>query len=198
MITICLLRHGETAYNADGNKYCGRTDIPLTEKGLSQGRRMNELLKDYHFDQIFCSPLQRAKNTAEIASGRPEAVQVDERLIEVDFGQWEGKRSEDFIAEDPNSWYNWLSDPASFGAGRTGENAAQVISRLESFYAELMDKYDGQTILVVGHNGVNRLFMAQQLGMPLKNYRKIVQENSALTLITLDKHKGFNLLKLNA
>ena len=110
----------------------------------------------------------------------------------------EGKRSEDFIAEDPNSWYNWLSDPERFEAGRTGENAKQVVNRLESFYHELMDKYDGQTILVVGHNGINRFFMAQQLGMPLKNYRKIVQENSALTLITLDKHKGFNLLKLNA
>jgi alpha-ribazole phosphatase/probable phosphoglycerate mutase len=198
MITICLLRHGETAYNADGNKYCGRTDIPLTEKGISQAERMNTLLQDFRFDQIFCSPLQRAKTTAEIASGTPEKVQVDERLIEVDFGQWEGKRSDDFIAEDPNSWYNWLSDPERFEAGRTGENAKQVIARLDSFYNELLDKYDGQTILVVGHNGVNRLFMAQQLGMPLKNYRKIVQENSALTLITLDKHKGFNLLKLNA
>ena len=41
MITICLLRHGETAYNADGNKYCGRTDIELTEKGLQQANRMN-------------------------------------------------------------------------------------------------------------------------------------------------------------
>ncbi|MFD1165908.1 histidine phosphatase family protein [Sphingobacterium daejeonense] len=198
MITICLLRHGETAYNADGNKYCGRTDIPLTEKGISQAERMNTLLQDFTFDQIFCSPLQRAKATAEIASGTPEKVQVDERLIEVDFGQWEGKRSDDFIAEDPNSWYNWLSDPERFEAGRTGENAKQVIARLDSFYNELLDKYDDQTILVVGHNGVNRLFMAQQLGMPLKNYRKIVQENSALTLITLDKHKGFNLLKLNA
>jgi len=198
MITICLLRHGETAYNADGNKYCGRTDIPLTEKGISQAERMNTLLQDFTFDQILCSPLQRAKTTAEIASGTPEKVQVDERLIEVDFGQWEGKRSDDFIAEDPNSWYNWLSDPERFEAGRTGENAKQVIARLDSFYNELLDKYDGQTILVVGHNGVNRLFMAQQLGMPLKNYRKIVQENSALTLITLDKHKGFNLLKLNA
>ena len=198
MITICLLRHGETAYNADGNKYCGRIDIPLTEKGISQAKRMNTLLQDFRFDQIFCSPLQRAKTTAEIASGTPEKVQVDERLIEVDFGQWEGKRSDDFIAEDPNSWYNWLSDPERFEAGRTGENAKQVIARLDSFYNELLDKYDDQTILVVGHNGVNRLFMAQQLGMPLKNYRKIVQENSALTLITLDKHKGFNLLKLNA
>ena len=198
MITICLLRHGETAFNADGNRYCGRTDIPLTEKGIQQANRMNALLQDFQFDQVFSSPLQRAKNTAVIASGDAARVQTDERLIEVDFGNWEGQRSEDFIAADPESWNNWLSDPESHAAGRTGETAKQVTDRLNSFYQELLDRYDGQTILVVGHNGVNRLFMSQQLGMSLKNYRKLVQENSALTLITLDKHKGFNLLKLNA
>ncbi|MVZ66409.1 histidine phosphatase family protein [Sphingobacterium sp. DK4209] len=198
MITICLLRHGETAFNADGNKYCGRTDIELTDKGIQQANRMNELLKDYSFDYIFSSPLKRARNTAAIASGDESRVQTDERLIEVDFGNWEGKRSEEFIAEDPASWENWLSNPEEHAAGRTGETATQVIERLSSFYNELLEKYDGKTVLVVGHNGVNRLFMSNQLGMPLKNYRKIVQENSALTLITLDKHKGFNLLKLNA
>ncbi|SEF99972.1 histidine phosphatase family protein [Sphingobacterium lactis] len=198
MITICLLRHGETAYNAEGNKYCGRTDIPLTDKGIEQARRMNNLLKDYDFDQIFCSPLLRARTTAEIASGTPTKVQTDDRLIEVDFGQWEGKRSEDFIAEDPDSWTNWLADPTQFRAGNTGERGDEIIARLDSFYTELLEKFDGQTILVVGHNGINRFFMAKQLGMPLKNYRRLVQENSALTLVTLDKHKGFNLLKLNA
>jgi len=198
MITICLLRHGETAYNADGNKYCGRTDIPLTEKGMAQANRMKALLKDYSFDQVFSSPLIRARTTAGIASANKDLVQTDDRLIEVDFGQWEGKSSEVFKKEDPDSWNNWLSDPAVFRAGNTGENASQVLERLNGFYQELMDKYDGQTILVVGHNGVNRLFMASQLEMPLRNYRKIVQENSALTLITLDKHNGFNLLKLNA
>lgn len=198
MITICLLRHGETAYNAEGNKYCGRTDIPLTDKGIEQARRMNNLLQDYDFDQIFCSPLLRARTTAEIASGTPTKVQTDDRLIEVDFGQWEGKRSEDFIAEDPDSWTNWLADPTQFRAGNTGERGDEIITRLDSFYTELLEKFDGQTILVVGHNGINRFFMAKQLGMPLKNYRRLVQENSALTLVTLDKHKGFNLLKLNA
>ena len=198
MITICLLRHGETAYNAEGNKYCGRTDIPLTDKGIEQARRMNNLLKDYDFDQIFCSPLLRARTTAEIASGTPAKLQTDDRLIEVDFGQWEGKRSEDFIVEDPDSWTNWLADPTQFRAGNTGERGDEIIARLDSFYTELLEKFDGQTILVVGHNGINRFFMAKQLGMPLKNYRRLVQENSALTLVTLDKHKGFNLLKLNA
>lgn len=198
MVRICLLRHGETAFNADGNRYCGRTDIALTKKGLEQAERMCALLKNFRFDKIYSSPLQRARTTAGIASGTPQDVRVDERLIEIDFGNWEGKHSEEFIAEDPEAWNNWMSDPVQYQAGRTGESGEAILQRLNSFYQELMDRYDGQTILVVAHNGVNRLFMASQLGMPLKNYRKIVQENSALTLITLDKVEGFKLLKLNA
>ncbi len=84
MVTICLLRHGETVYNADGNKYCGRADIELTDKGIRQAKRMNDLLKEYTFDAVFSSPLKRAKDTAAIASGKPAEVVVDERLIEVD------------------------------------------------------------------------------------------------------------------
>ncbi|SKC12006.1 probable phosphoglycerate mutase [Sphingobacterium nematocida] len=197
MVTICLLRHGETAYNADGNRYCGRTDIDLTDKGIAQAHRMKKLLKDFQFDAIFSSPLKRAKNTAIIASGKEEIL-VDMRLIEVDFGQWEGKRAEEFQLEDPQSWENWLSTPEHFRAGNTGETATEIVTRLNSFYTELLDKYVGKTVLIVGHNGINRFFIASQLGMPLKNYRKIVQENSALTLLTLSKEDGVHLLKLNA
>lgn len=197
MVTICLLRHGETAYNADGNRYCGRTDIDLTDKGIAQAYRMKKLLKDFQFDAIFSSPLKRAKNTAIIASGKEEIL-VDMRLIEVDFGQWEGKRAEEFQLEDPQSWENWLSAPEHFRAGNTGETATEIVTRLNSFYTELLDKYVGKTVLIVGHNGINRFFIASQLGMPLKKYRKIVQENSALTLLTLSKEDGVHLLKLNA
>ncbi|HLT89243.1 histidine phosphatase family protein [Sphingobacterium sp. SGR-19] len=198
MVTICLLRHGETSFNADGNRYCGRTDVELTEKGISQAKRMYELLEGYDFDAVYSSPLQRAKKTAEIASGRVKNVLVDDRLIEVDFGEWEGMRPEEFQAKDPESWDNWLAAPERFPAGRTGETAMQVISRLQSFYDDLIARYSDKTILVVGHNGVNRLFLASQLGMPLKNYRRLVQDNSALTLLTLTHHRGCQLLKLNA
>lgn len=198
MVTICLLRHGETAYNADGNKYCGRTDIELTEKGLAQANRMKELLKDYQFDAIFSSPLYRARLTAEIASGQTDKVQTDERLIEVDFGQWEGKRPEEFQREDPQSWDLWLSDPENNRAGKTGETATEVVDRLNSFYGDLLEKYSGKTVLIVGHNGINRFFMSSKLGIPLKNYRRIVQENSALTLVKLINKDEIQLLKLNA
>lgn len=198
MVTICLLRHGETAYNVDGNKYCGRTDIELTDKGLAQAQRMRELLEEYNFDAIFSSPLIRAKTTAQIASGRADEVMIDQRLIEVDFGAWEGKRPEEFQGEDPDSWSNWLSDPENNKAGRVGETAGEVVTRLNSFYNDLLKNYSGKTVLVVGHNGVNRFFMASKLGIPLKNYRRIVQENSALTLLKLVNSEEIHLLKLNA
>lgn len=198
MVTICLLRHGETAYNADGNRYCGRTDVDLTERGIAQANRMKELLKDFTFDAIFSSPLKRAQMTAGIASGRPVDVITDSRLIEVDFGEWEGKRPEEFQSEDPESWSKWLTDPETHRAGRTGETAKEVIDRLDDFYQELLERYEDKTVLIVGHNGVNRFFMASKLGMPLKNYRRLVQENSALTLVKLISKDEIQLLKLNA
>ncbi|MGN0003136.1 MAG: histidine phosphatase family protein [Sphingobacterium composti] len=198
MVTICLLRHGETTYNADGNKYCGRTDIELTDRGLSQAKRMQDLLQEYNFDAVFSSPLTRATTTAQIASGGSHEVITDHRLIEVDFGSWEGKRPKEFQVEDPVSWTNWLSDPENNKAGRTGESAREVVERLNSFYDDLLQKYSGKTVLIVGHNGVNRFFMASKLGIPLKNYRRIVQENSALTLLKLVNSDEIQLLKLNA
>ncbi|MBD1423083.1 histidine phosphatase family protein [Sphingobacterium chuzhouense] len=198
MVTICLLRHGETSFNADGNRYCGRTDVELTAKGISQAKKMYELLEEYCFDAVYSSSLQRARKTAEIASGNAKKVLVDDRLIEVDFGEWEGLRPDEFQTKDPESWANWMAAPERFAAGRTGETAMQVISRLQSFYDDLIERYSGKTVLVIGHNGVNRLFLASQLGMPLKNYRRLVQENSALTLLTLSQHQGCQLLKLNA
>ncbi|MEJ7828784.1 MAG: histidine phosphatase family protein, partial [Segetibacter sp.] len=90
MLNIYLLRHGETAWNADGNRYCGRTDLPLTKKGIQQAELVYRHLKDYTFEAVYSSPLQRAYTTAKIACGDKEVIK-DDRLIEADFGEWEGK-----------------------------------------------------------------------------------------------------------
>lgn len=198
MLNVYLLRHGETTFNADGNRYCGRTDAGLTEKGMGQARRMAELLADVPVDAVYASPLKRAAGTAEIAIGGRCSVQRDQRLIEVDFGWWEGKTRDEFIADNPNLWSEWNRNPAHTKAGGTGETASEVIRRVDDFFREMMAKHEHQTILVTAHNGVNRLYLASKLGMPLENYRRIVQENSALTLIQLGGDEGFSLLKLNA
>lgn len=197
MLNVYLLRHGETAYNADGNRYCGRTDIELTDKGIEQAASVCARLKNVRLDAVYSSPLIRARKTAELASGW-EKVQTDQRLIEVDFGHWEKKRREEFEAEDPRSWAAWSRDPEHARAGNTGETGGEVVKRLDSFFTEMLTRHAGQTILVAGHNGTNRLYMAHKLGMPLSNYRRLFQENSAVTLFELAADGEFTLKKLNA
>ena len=198
MLTVYLLRHGETLWNADGNRYCGATDIGLTAKGIEQAHQVARELTGISFDAIYSSPLQRASLTAQIASGSlPEKVVIDQRLIEANFGEWEGKTKEEFIAENPGLWNAWCQSPGHARAGGNGETAMEVVNRVENFFGEVQKNYPSGRILVVAHNAVNRFYMTWKLGMPLKNYRKLVQENSSVTLFSLDSDGEFSLLKLN-
>ena len=197
MLSVYLLRHGETSYNADGNRYCGRTDASLTNKGIQQADGVYQRMMGKKIDAVYSSPLSRAHLTAQIATGSKQ-VQTDERIIEVDFGNWEGKTKEEFIAEDPSLWEAWMQDPENAKAGGTGESGSAIIERVNAFFNEMLQKHINETIVVVGHNGINRLYMAYKLGMQLKHYRRIFQENSAITFFELDDAGEITLKKLNA
>jgi alpha-ribazole phosphatase/probable phosphoglycerate mutase len=196
MLNIYLLRHGQTSWNADNNRYCGRTDIPLTEKGISQAEKVKNQMEGIELTAVYSSPLQRAYTTACMASGR-DAIK-DERLIEADFGNWETKTKEEFIAENESLWLDWMSDPAIHRAGGTGETGGEIVARVDDFFHSLQQKYTSGNIMVVAHNGINRLYLAHKLGMPLKNYRQLVQQNSSITSFTLDQDGTLTLELLNS
>lgn len=196
MLNIYLIRHGETAWNADNNRYCGRTDIPLTEKGLKQAETVRQQLAGIKWDGVFSSPLQRAHTTAKIASGT--TVVKDDRLIEADFGIWEGKTKEEFLAENAQLWTNWMNDPANNRAGGTGETGAEIVKRVDDFFQSLQKQYSSGTFLVAAHNGVNRLYLSHKLGMPLSNYRRFFMENALPSMFTLEPNGEFVLRHLNS
>ncbi len=197
MLNIYLLRHGQTAWNADGNRYCGRADLSLTEKGIKQAEAVYDQLINVTFDAIYSSPLQRAYVTAQIVSGEKEVVK-DDRLIEVDFGNWEGKPKEQFIEEDKELWNNWIIDPSVTKAGGTGETALEVIERADDFFRTLQTEYKTGKILVVAHNGINRFYLAYKLGMNLKDYRKLTVQNSTVSMFQLDEEGELTLVHLNS
>ena len=197
MLNVYLLRHGQTQWNADGNRYCGRTDIPLTDTGIRQAQFVREQVRDLRFDALYASPLQRAYRTAQIAGGEQKVI-ADPRLIEVDFGNWEGKTREAFVKENAPVWDAWNHDPAVSRAGGLGETAMDVIRRVDEFFEDALKKHGPANILVVGHNGVNRLYLAYKLGMHLRHYRRIVQENSSVTLFSLDATGELSLKLLNS
>ena len=197
MLNVYLLRHGQTEWNADGNRYCGRTDLPLTEKGVQQAQFVREQLKDISFKAIYSSPLQRAYGTAQIASGGKEVIK-DDRLIEADFGDWESKSKEQFIEENPALWERWNKEPLITQAGGTGETAQTIINRMNDFFTSILKKHPSGNILVVAHNGVNRLYLAHKLGMNVKDYRKITLDNSTVSLFQLDEKGELTLIHLNS
>lgn len=186
MANIYLLRHGETEWNASGNRYCGLTNISLSDHGIKQAKAAAAYLKEIPFSAAYSSTLNRAYETANMIMD-PHGIHVckDERIIELQFGLWEGKTKEQFISENPKAWEDWLKDPGSTRAGVSGENAMEVYQRSSAFFNEISKRHNNENVLVVAHNTVNRIFIAGSLGFPFQHYRRIHQDNTGITVFKI-------------
>src|SRR5438067_12801602 len=96
---VYLARHGETAWTVSG-QHTGLTDIPLTERGERNARRLGERLKGLTFARVLSSPLQRARRTCALA-GFGATAEVDPVLVEWNYGAYEGRRTADILKERP-------------------------------------------------------------------------------------------------
>ena len=96
---IYLARHGETAWSISG-QHTGLTDLPLTDRGERNARCLGERFKGLSFTKVFTSPLQRARRTSELA-GFGDRAEVDRDLLEWNYGDYEGRRTEEIHAERP-------------------------------------------------------------------------------------------------
>ena len=196
MAKIYLLRHGETEWNHNGNRYCGLTDIALSDKGRQQAELAAEYLKDVPFQDVFASPLIRAYETAQIIAAKHGLpIQTESRIREIDFGVWEGKPKEELINEDSKVWKSWGEDPTDVHAGETGETASDVFNRAKAFFDELGAEHAGKTILVVGHNTLNRIFITGCLSAPFRSYRNLKQDNTGITVFEMKN--GIEFLHIN-
>ncbi len=125
---IALVRHGETAHNRDG-RLQGRTDLVLSERGLDQAARLASRFAAVKVVKVVSSPLRRALQTAAaIASVCGLSVERDDRLIELDYGDWDGLALADIPAE---AWSAWRADPHF--APPAGESLVAVTARVASF-----------------------------------------------------------------
>lgn len=184
MTRFYLLRHGETEWNHQGNKYCGITDIRLNDTGRAQAMKAAAALHNASIEAIYCSPLNRSMETASVLA-EPLGLSpiVDARIREIDFGEWEGKKRSEIEADFPEEWKKWTDDPGAARAGIRGETGLEVWSRMQSFFNEMRDLHRNRSIAVVGHNTSNRLFIAGSLEVPFHKYRSLVQNNAAISVL---------------
>ena len=199
VLTILLTRHGHTD-RSEPEQYLGQhVDAQLSARGRAAAERLRDRLAGVRLDRILASTLDRAAETARIVAGeRP--VELDRRLMELDYGRWEGLTLDAIEERFPGEYERYEENPATFRVGG-GENGTIVARRLGAVISGLLDWAESsggdKTCLVVGHSSTNRVLLALTLGVPLRDYRRRFDQDWAnLTVLDWKDRDQGPLLRL--
>ena len=162
-MTIHLARHGQTAYNHEG-RFQGHLPVPLDATGREQAAALAETAAGVEIASLWCSPLLRARETADVVAARIGLQPTeDARFAETDTGDWTDRSFADVRAEDPDGFARFQrSDPSFRYPG--GESFAEQSARVQAGLADLRAQPAALPALVVCHRGVIRLALAVALG----------------------------------
>ncbi len=160
---LYLMRHGKTDWNAQ-RKMQGHTDIPLNEEGRKMAVDAREKYKDISFDLCFCSPLIRARETAELfLTGRDIPIIPDDRLMEMGFGEYEGCAW--VIRDHIEPICQVFEDPEHYVPSKSAESFDDLFARTGDFLKKVADPLtaEGKNVLIVGHGAMNTSILCQKL-----------------------------------
>ena len=180
---VFLVRHGATVLTAE-NRFAGSIEVPLSDEGCEQARRLALRLGGEPIAAVYASPLGRALETARIAAaphGLP--VTTDARLREISHGRWEEMTRDEVEARFPDEVACWEADPYTF-APQGGETGLDVTARALPAMLDLVRAHPGETILVVSHKATIRLLLSSLLGFDPRRYRdNLDQSPAALNIV---------------
>ena len=169
MPRLYFMRHAKTEINKEG-VWSGRTDCSITEEGRELTRK-NFSYTDNHFDQFYCSPLKRTKQTLDVIIPGQNCV-VDERIIERNSGDWEGMPYDVIDEETTELYIQGKVQPPH------GETYSEVKQRVISFVNDMFKKYSTEEILIVTHATIVRMvrdvFLPEMKKGPIKNSQLVV------------------------
>ena len=169
---VYLARHGETAWSLTG-QHTGLTDLPLTERGEQNARALGERLSGLKFATVFTSPLQRAARTCELA-GFGAVAEVDRDLLEWDYGQYEGRRTDEIHVERPE-WQLFRDGcPGGESPDQVGARADRVLSRVRGVRADVL-------LFSSGH--FMRVLAARWLGLEPSAGRYLLLSTASLSAL---------------
>ena len=185
---LYIIRHGQTDWNVEG-KIQGRQDIPLNDMGRRQARALADGMKSRPVASVYSSPQKRAMETAEaIAGPLGLTVKAVPQLMEIGYGDWEGRSAEDILTTDRELYESWWQHPATV-APPGGETLNQVDERCRQAWDMIRSGMKGDT--AVAH------FIVQLLeGQP--EAKEIVVSNASITTMDYDPKSGVcRLVDLN-
>lgn len=177
--TIFLARHGETAWTITG-QHTGRTDIPLTERGERNARRLGKRLEGISFSQFLTSPLRRASRTCELA-GFAQSVQVNADLLEWDYGEYEGRTSAQIRAIAPE--WDLFRDGCP-----GGETPWDVAARADRVVQRV--RHVGGDVLIFSSGHFLRVMAARWLGLEPAAGRYFLLGTASLSALSYEHNES--------
>lgn len=194
------MRHGQSSFNAE-RRIQGRSDeSTLTDAGRIAASQVGTALSSLHFDAIYTSPLQRARETAlaiqsVLAANAEEsdsvpAVQTSDNLLEIDLPLWEKMQSQVVEEKYPDDYRCWKERPHEFymlvsGSGGVVEHFPVLVlyEQARQFWQTVLSCHAGGTILVVAHNGIGRALISTAVGFEPAYYHSILQSNCGINVL---------------
>jgi broad specificity phosphatase PhoE len=169
---LWLARHGETEWSLAG-RHTGRTDVPLTAAGERQAAALGERLRSVSFAVVLASPLERARRTAELA-GFAEVLSLDPDLMEVDYGDYEGRTTAEIHRARPD-WDLWRDGCPG------GETIAEAAARAERVLARVR-AVEGP-VLLIGHGHLTRTLASRALTLDPDHGRHLALDPASLSIV---------------
>jgi broad specificity phosphatase PhoE len=184
MLRLYLVRHGQTDASLH-NRFCGRIDPPLNATGLAMAGALAARYGHEGFVEIACSPLVRARQTAQPVAERARLpLTIDDDLNEIAYGEWEG-RTEDEVERDDAARFGAWADHPGHVAPPGGETGAAIADRALAAVARIRARHpDGGKVLVVSHKATLRILVCALLGIDIDRFRsRIAQKVCAVSII---------------
>lgn len=195
---LLLVRHGQTAWNAGAGeeRFRGRTDLALDEKGQAQARALARRLGGESVAALYASPLLRARQTlAPLAEKAGLPLHAHDGLLDIDYGRFQGLTQAEAATTFPDLYRLWGSAPGQVRFPG-GESLADVQARLLSLLDELAARHPGETVALVGHQIVNKVLVCTVLGLDLDQIARIQQDTGGIDVVQRVGDE-WHLLRLN-
>jgi broad specificity phosphatase PhoE len=175
---LYLVRHGETQLTAE-DRFSGAIGVDLSEEGRRQVALLSQRLAQEKIAAVYCSPLSRTVDTAEILA-RPHRLELVRRdgLREISHGRWEGLTRREVEERYSAEYAAWEADPFTF-APEGGESGLAVLARALPAVREIVVAHRGETVLVVSHKATLRLILSGLLGIDPRVYRDRLEQSPA-------------------
>ncbi|HEY9782388.1 MAG TPA: histidine phosphatase family protein [Leptolyngbyaceae cyanobacterium] len=197
---VVIVRHGQSSYNTE-RRIQGRSDASiLTQTGREDAQKVGAALSNLKFAAVYTSPLQRAKQSAEVivnsfATATP--LTPTDQLLEIDLPLWEGLLVQDVQEKFPEDYHDWHNHPDEFAmevsqpqGSREHFPVVAIYEQARQFWQEILPQHQGETILIVGHNGINRALISTALGMSPSRYHSIQQSNCGISVLNFSGGLG--------